>query len=384
MADRSQTAMTHDRKRFIGATLSAALALFGLIMLALGYWQSGTKWHVFLAPPRQVLLAIGALQLALAALLRGMAPKVSLLLTAVSLSGALGFVGYRHVKYWRAPLFGEGVQVLESLNGGERPKPGTRARHGYYPDFLVTYTMDADGARHIAAPADPKGEVWVLGCSYTFGVGVEDHECWSALLARDTWRHFRVRNFGVSGWGDADIYRYFEGRLVKAAPPALVVYGWSAVHVNRNYLRASWWKQMRPAASAVVPHYEVESGKPVFQGLAPPDQWVEDTPDLEQREKEVTVALLQGMAAVCREKGSRFLVVQLDNNAHAADPGVMSALREAGIDAIDARPKQHLYFPHESWHGTPAWHRAVADAVRNDPRSAVQWNGQEAVERPAE
>lgn len=366
--------MARIGERKIGAALSAMLALLGVFTLALGCWPCQSKWLFFLAPAPHSLKAIGTAQLLSSIVLRGSFPRTALFLAAISLSGTAGFSAYRHVKWSKAPLLSKGEDAYFSVNGGRRATPGSVWRQAYYPDYRVTCTFDEECQRYIPAPASSQGDLFVLGCSFTFGTGVDDDECWPALLARDLWRDYRVRNLAVAGWGAADNYLHLQDRLASGPPPALVVYGWSAVQITRNYLRAQWWQAIRAWPNAVAPHFEVENQRLAFKGLVSSSHWLESSPELRSKEETISAALLQGMAELCREKQTRFVVVRLDNNIGEQDEQTFDSMLKAGLDAIDARPPENLYFPHEKNHGKPAWHRAVADAVRKDPRAAVQYN----------
>ena len=60
-------------------------------------------------------------------------------------------------------------------------------------DFEVTYTLDETGARHVPGATDAtSGSVLVVGGSFSFGHGVEDHEAWPAILATGAWSGWKV------------------------------------------------------------------------------------------------------------------------------------------------------------------------------------------------
>src|SRR5262249_41652610 len=59
---------------------------------------------------------------------------------------------------------------------GWRGQSNETARHATR-DFTVTYHFDADGWRRLPMPRSTvQGEIWFLGCSFSFGAGVEDDE----------------------------------------------------------------------------------------------------------------------------------------------------------------------------------------------------------------
>lgn len=79
-----------------------------------------------------------------------------------------------------------------------------RIRHARGGHWEFIYTTNAIGRRGpYVAPEDARGRptVVVLGDSFTFGIGVQDDEVYSALLRSGLGEPWVVVNAGMSGWG---------------------------------------------------------------------------------------------------------------------------------------------------------------------------------------
>jgi hypothetical protein len=81
--------------------------------------------------------------------------------------------------------------------------------------YDVTYSFDANGHRLTLGSTDPSADsVVFMGCSFTFGEGVEDSETLPQQFSDQTGRKYKVSNFGVSSFGIQQPLRSLElGRL---------------------------------------------------------------------------------------------------------------------------------------------------------------------------
>ena len=174
-------------------------------------------------------------------------------------------------------------------------------------------TIGDDGyritSRSPAAPGTP--ELWISGCSYTWGLGVNDEETF-AWLVQAALPSLRVRNLGGSGYGTLQALlqlRHAEERGLPLPKIAVVVY--NDFHLERNVAAPHYLRMMNdsgPAfgpARASVPAASLDSRGalqiawlPLYQGL--PDPWPEPTLDHEVR---VAAAILDDIRALCARHG---------------------------------------------------------------------------------
>lgn len=256
---------------------------------------------------------------------------------------------------------------------GNKGIPHRVARH-YHPDFAkpVTYTLDENGWR---TQPEPRGDshpkpILFLGCSFTFGYGVFDNESFSAVLAAEAWQSYRVRNFAFPGAGTAYSCRALQLALNEGPPPLCVFYGFLDDHVHRNSIRKSHFGRM----NMFFPRYEIAGGNLTFLGVADSAAAnAEPSPQLDQKEEALTLALLKEMGDRCAAIGAPFFVLGFSN------PPAKIAERIRAIPSvrwIDLVGVSYATYPRDG-HPTAAWHRLVARAIAADPRIA------EATEQPA-
>ena len=123
---------------------------------------------------------------------------------------------------------------------GDGPQPNSRFRARMFMRntlaYDVTYGIDSRGLR-VTPGSNASRSLLFLGCSFTFGDGVEDHETLPHQVARMTRGRYRVFNFGRSGCGPHDILAMMEtdvtDRIVGPVVPRLVLYQALPCHVRR-------------------------------------------------------------------------------------------------------------------------------------------------------
>jgi hypothetical protein len=183
----------------------------GLIVLVLLL----TGVAIFVVRPREFLLTYCAVGPFVASLL-GMAwfrrPALRnsfLVLASVSLvSGLLDPITY----FTNRPVVqAEGTwnnqyHYLWDANLGIALPPNVAARAYKFTDhalvYDVTYTTDANGHRKTMGSTDASADnVIFMGCSFTFGEGVQDSETLPQQFSDQAGRKYNVVNFGVSTFG---------------------------------------------------------------------------------------------------------------------------------------------------------------------------------------
>lgn len=258
---------------------------------------------------------------------------------------------------------------------GQAHIPNTMGRHTT-GQFDVIYTIDAEGNRYTPGSAAGKPVVEVLGDSFTFGHGVEDNETYSAVL-QTHWADFAIKNRAVmgAGAGHALLSLQHSLRYAEHSSMRMVIYGWLWFH-NRRSLPGR--EQLRAALGQLAPYFEVVDGKPIFKRLLHLDDDLSFLPDDQKQqlaqEQIVIEALINEMAALCRKRGIRFVVVMLpgkhDSRHDAAIASLTPFLEEQSIEYINLQhdlgfpmdSRANLFFPYDN-HPNPHWHRAVADAI---------------------
>lgn len=266
-------------------------------------------------------------------------------------------------------------------------KPGAVGRF-QKGEIDVQYTIDPHGFRVTPDPENPRGHATFLGCSFTFGTGVEDEEPFPYLLGRDHWPNYKMRNRAANAYGTAHAYLSLLQELEDPDPPVAVFYGWIPAHRSRNSIRRDWVEHLAGGWGLGAnffgvrelrkhPHLEVEGGRIVFKGVVGPEDVREDPPDLRDREIAVTTHCLTEMNRLCRERGIPFFFIDLptDPGANPLEESgrieppdfLIQAIQEHSIPLIDAHDAHRGTLPGD-YHPNPETHRAIAEKIAGDER----------------
>ncbi|MFO0944782.1 MAG: hypothetical protein U1D30_02365 [Planctomycetota bacterium] len=233
------------------------------------------------------------------------------------------------------------------------------SRFQHSRDFDVTYHHDAQGWRVMPSPTTPPPhpEIVFLGCSFTYGIGVADDQSFAAILAREAWPEYRVRNFGFSAYGTTHSYLVLEDYLKSGVKPVCVIYAFSPVHLERNGLRASWHQNLGTS----VPQFN-EKGE--YQGTIPKEHAnLPDNAATDAREIQITRALLGKMQMLCHDHHVPFVILRIQPDERQA---LADAISELGIPLIDVTEHSTECFPHDG-HFTVFANRAIARAIAESP-----------------
>ncbi len=241
------------------------------------------------------------------------------------------FMGYRP---WH-----ETVQTMQVVPEGRFYQAdsilGYKGRPGKFELLLndslrFTVTHDADGWRKTGPDSlqgDSLPEIWIFGCSFTHGYGVNDADNYPAVL-QSMMPHFRIRNYGMDGYGTLQNWLVLNQLLQAGKRPATVVLGYGAFHDQRNTANRYWHKALhgqRIADSLRYPFIRLDKKDslilhyghiayhplPLQRQLAllslVEKRW-NDSEDQGLRSKFVTEVLIQRMVGASRDAGAHFVL----------------------------------------------------------------------------
>ena len=253
--------------------------------------------------------------------------------------------------------------------------------------YHATYTTDAMGRRVTPQPEGPRPAraVLAVGCSYTFGLGVNDDQSmpWQlALRLPDR----AVYNYGVAGYGPQHTLELFKGSVEKEVSQrkTALVYSYICEHMDRavgtpKFVR--WY-------GGPFPWYELDetSGRPVRKGTfrereaqaaGAGSRLVEAIRDYRaekrnSRDAKLT-ALLLDEARLRFEKrfesdGFYFLIYPGKQNGFTEE--VAGILRAGGARVLDYRNlpdgNKERWFIRDDGHPNPELYRLVAEKLAAD------------------
>ncbi|MCZ6783311.1 MAG: hypothetical protein O7G30_08380 [Proteobacteria bacterium] len=82
-------------------------------------------------------------------------------------------------------------------------------------------------------------QLWLFGCSFVHGWGLEDDETLPWQL-QERLTEFDVVNFGVGGYGTWQSFLQYQDALRTRRPPAIAVLGYAGFHDERNTRSRRW------------------------------------------------------------------------------------------------------------------------------------------------
>ena len=107
--------------------------------------------------------------------------------------------------------------------GGWRPKPNVHVVHDFFNARFTTNSRGLRGSREYAVPRlGGVRRVLVLGDSFAWGFGVEDHEVFTAVLERNM-PDTEVINLGVTGYQLPLEFQYLQEEGMRYEPDVVVI-----------------------------------------------------------------------------------------------------------------------------------------------------------------
>lgn len=105
-------------------------------------------------------------------------------------------------------------------------------------EYNATHNMEG---RRITSrtPVVSKDKIFIFGCSFTYGVGVNDNETYPFLL-QNLLQNYKVDNFAIPGSGMVHSYLKLKKNLEKGERPKIVVVSYATFYEERNQLTRSF------------------------------------------------------------------------------------------------------------------------------------------------
>lgn len=268
-------------------------------------------------------------------------------------------------------------------------------RHFKVGPYEAAATIGPDGYRVVPGRPD-RGErrVWVFGCSYTFGVILQDEETYCALL-QARFPRWQIKNFGVSAYSTIQNLLQLEAELTVEAPD-IVIFGYFSGHRHRNVghpqIFVNQWKKHghKPdwISSKFTPIASLDrEGKLVFSKVYHPSD-IEQLSETALQWKPsdlwmdmVTESVFRQALATVEAAGGHFYVALLGQEGPPGSNGgpLEERLRRAGLRIIDAVPRgseeETTFAPHDA-HPNAAANRyfaeKIGDAIAAAPPSSAR------------
>lgn len=243
---------------------------------------------------------------------------------------------------------------------GWRNKPGRFTFAGYAGGSNdITYTFLEDGSRFAGKKPDVGPRVVLVGCSFTQGFAISDHETFSWKL-QQSHPLLTVLNYGTAGYGTYQALMLLEQKLPEFDKTSLVIYNFIEHHEVRNVLDPLWLLTLKKTSwrgHGEVPYARLDDqGKLVRYApkssidafSLPYDTRLALFNILERAyakfnavisgtramQRPVTMALIQEMSQTVAHVGASFAVVVLQAAESTANEYVLFG-EKAGIRVVD-------------------------------------------------
>jgi len=256
-----------------------------------------------------------------------------------------------------------------------------------FPDgYLFHMTNDEDGHR-ITRPLDGpdasgRPRLWVFGCSFTYGLGIEDHEAFPWLV-QAAWPDYDIINFAQSGYGTVQSLIQLREALRDRTRPRMAVLTYASFHDMRNALLWRWRKgfsyyrhkgplqqpyaRLRGDGSLAIRMSSAEyRGWPLMRHSALVHSLEQKCDLLLERHviqsHEVSKALVREFARTCADNSVALVVAIIGEDTASQD--MLVFCRRMGIPAVDISVDYHgnleyNLLPHDN-HPNAAAHEIYA------------------------
>jgi hypothetical protein len=198
----------------------------------------------------------------------------------------------------------------------------------------------------------PKGEIWIFGCSITYGWSLEDEETYAWLL-QQRFPKYDIVNFGVNGYGTLHSLIQFREALEQGRSPRLAIIAYSSFHDERNtFLRIrrktlAPWNQLGPLEQPYarigrngelkIRMADVTYREFPLMRVSALAHLVEETYNLMEdrfcHSRSVTKAIVEEFARLAREPDVELLVAGLDMDP--ASRSFIGFCRTINVNALD-------------------------------------------------
>jgi len=247
--------------------------------------------------------------------------------------------------------------------------------------FQVTHNKETLRITHPeTASTGDREEVWIFGCSFTYGWSVNDEETYPWLLEEQR-PQYEVVNFAVNGYGTLHAYLQFLDALESRGTPRYVIVAYASFHDERNVFARFVQKFIVPwnrLGPLLYPYARLNDDGSFRYAWA--DLEYRESPLMkysafihyletlyDQREfaslhaRDVSHAILLEMAKVARDHGTGLLIADIGYPPSVRDFAKQNGIQSADI-GLDPSVPENTNLPDDS-HPSAAAHRHYANEV---------------------
>jgi len=186
----------------------------------------------------------------------------SVLMTLIGAEIGLRAMGYRPARLEKVKMLvdKEGKLLVSHPTIGHANRPGefTQTTHTSYTWSANHLSNGQRLTQPLRAYSDEysKDQIWILGCSFTYGWSLNDDETYPWLLQKKL-PNYDIANFGVIGYGTLQSFLQFRQALTEQQKPKIAIIAYAAFHDERNINLRS--RQKRFTITRVRPYAVLNS-----------------------------------------------------------------------------------------------------------------------------
>ena len=245
--------------------------------------------------------------------------------------------------------------------------------------FSVSQNLDSCRITSFAPDSGNKPEILIMGCSYTYGFGVDDSLTYPFLLQKNL-PDYHVKNLAVPGYGTIQSLLQLENAIEDGRVPETAIINYADFHDDRNVLSPAYRRslylgflQSNPDLKQLmvegkVPYvmkkgenYEVveESWLSVYQPWEGSGTWAtvnffqvisENAAIIGMDKREASAEIFMRIRELCKKNGIRLIVAGLTDQARTHE--MLENLAEEGIEtldmSLDLRDNDYNHLPYDS------------------------------------
>jgi len=266
------------------------------------------------------------------------------------------------------------------------PILGFRLKAGRYDLFMAdgtrvstTHLPGHERATRQAGAETERPEIWIFGCSYTYGWSVPDEETYPWLV-QNALPRFHIRNLGIPGYNNVQSLLWMRQKIQNGDRPQVVVLAYASFHDERNAGLRRWQKTLIRSRDGGLgpqaqPNARLGANGQLRLSEKPENLWeipgmrIFSIPNSVEKRwakieanavstVEISRKVIAQIAAEAEAAGATFLLAGMENDAKTSQ--MLEQWRAQGGRAVDVSVDLNepgfRNFPHDSHPGPKAHH----------------------------
>ena len=208
-------------------------------------------------------------------------------------------------------------------------------------DFHTTHTSEGQRLVSDTSNATGRPKIALMGCSFTYGYGVNDEETFATILQKK-YPNLDFNNYGVIGYGTLQSYFQLQTLVRNDTAPDVVILNFASDHFERNALTRKFRRAMKigfdrsletaremmqtsnfpylqnPEDSITYERWEDLYSDWKWRDKLAAVNWIQTQSDnLADRSKDlvdISAVIIERMNELCRENDIQFVVFLLDED----------------------------------------------------------------------